>query len=241
MHPEMSKLIQIKELEVELIALKGKAEAISIPLEKSRARRFAARKDMIDAQDKLTRIIEGRRGIERDLAELSDKLQAAEARMSAVRNAKEAQAQESEMERLKSDISAAEDEALDLLEKEEMLSARIEQATIRTDRDVAVIDEEMNRLAKLLQENQHLARGVREDRIAAVNRLDKPVRENYDWLLKRYGPGQAIVSVNGGACGGCGSILLPDQALKMDDSSLLHRCTHCNRYLLGWKAAAGLG
>lgn len=236
----MAGLCQIKEIELELLSLKGKAEAISIPLERTRARRFAAKKDMIDLQDKLNRLVTRRRQIDKELVELDSRQKQAEEKMYAVRTSKEAQAQEAEIESIKSTVAELEDEALSLLEREETLATRIDQLKLRTERDLAVIDEEMARLENLLEENQRLAKGVREDRIAALNRISKEVRENYDWLLRRFGPGQAIVRVDGGACGGCGSILLPDQALKMDDDSLLHRCTHCRRYLLGWKTGRRL-
>lgn len=240
MHPDMAGLCQVKEIELELLSLKGKAEAISIPLERTRARRFAAKKDMIDVQDKLNRLVARRREIDKELVELDTRQKQAEEKMLAVRTPKQAQAQEAEIQSIKTAVAELEDEALSLLEREETLTARIEQLNSRTQRDLAVIDEEMARLENLLEENQRLAKGVREDRIAALNRLSKEVRDNYDWLLRRYGPGQAIVRVDGGACGGCGSILLPDQALKMDDDTLLHRCTHCRRYLLGWKTGRSL-
>jgi predicted nucleic acid-binding Zn-ribbon protein len=232
-HPQLASLLQVQDLERELVALKGQAEAISIPLEKTRARRQMLKRDVIQGQEKLEHIIKLRREKEREMADLEHKLSAAEARLSSARNSKEAQAHEAEIERARAGSGAAEDEALALLEREEHQTGHLEKIRARTDRDLVQINEEIARLEKLLEENQRLAKGLREERIAAVNALDPQVRGHYDWLLKRYGPAQAVVRVSGAACGGCGSMLLPDQALKVDDLSQLHQCTHCARYLAG--------
>lgn len=232
-HPQLIAMKDVQDLEKELIALKGKAEAISIPLERTRARRHAARKDLISRKEKLDRTIQDRREKERELGELETKLDAAQTRLSSARNAKEAQAHEAEIERMAAARDTAENDALELLDKEEHLTMQLDEASTRTNRDFEQIDAELERLEGLLGENQALAKGLREDRITALNRLDSDIREHYAWLIKRYGAGQAVARADGGACGGCGSMLLPDQAMKVDDLSTLHKCSHCARYLGG--------
>ena len=84
----------------------------------------------------------------------------------------------------------------------------------------------------LLPQLLALAAGLREERISAVNRMDEETRENYTWLVNKHGLGEAIANTSGGACSGCGSMLLPVQINQVTDKNTLHRCTHCYRYLL---------
>lgn len=233
MDPDLAVLLQVQDLERELIALKSQAQAISIPLEKCRARRQATRRDLILAQEKLERTTKNRREQEKELEELEAKLRATEERLSAVRTPREAEALNAEIERTTQAAAAAEEAALTLMEQEEHQGRVIEETRVRIGRDLEVIEEEFQRLAGLLEENQSLAAGLREERIAKVNQLSPEVRSHYDWLLKQYGPGQTVSPTDGGACNGCGSMLLPAQALKVHDRSVLHRCSHCARYLVG--------
>jgi len=231
MHPQMTIMLEAQDLEKELLHLRGVAEAISIPLERTRSRRQAIRRDLIAARDKLERTTLARRQKETELKELEQKLALANERLTLARNSREAEAQQAEIEKATASAGSAEEDGLELLEKEEQLTAALEQLRSRVDRDVQQLDEEIQRLEGLLQENQDLAKGLREERIAVVNRLEQKIREHYDWLLKRYGPGQAVADTTGAACSGCGSLLLPDQAIKVNDAAQLHKCTHCGRYL----------
>lgn len=233
MHPQLKVMLEIQDLEKELIILKSQAEAISIPLERTRARRQAARRDLLAVKDKLERTVQQRRQQEKDLAEMDSKLKQAYERQVSVRNPKEAQALDAEIERIMAAQNAAEDDGLAVMDAEEQLTKQLADRTASTRRDVEQMDTEIKRLEGLLAENQSLATGLREERVAGLNRMDAQTRESYEWLVNRYGSGQAVADVKGAACHGCGSMLLPDQRMKVNDLEALHRCSSCSRYLLG--------
>src|SRR5690606_9233993 len=147
-----------QEIERELKILKGQTEAVSIPLEKAKARRQATRRDLLLLKEKLEKTKQDRRQAEKDLTELEGKLASARTRQAAVRNPKEAQALEQEIERAEAAATKAEAEALDLMDREETLGQRVEQETARVTRDLeSVVDPEINRLSSILQEKQELA------------------------------------------------------------------------------------
>lgn len=231
-HPAIDKMLAAQDIERELKILKDQAEAVSIPLERTKARRQSMRRDLQNLEDKLSRTIQERRQAEKDLAEIEGKLASIRTRQSTARNSKEAQAFEHEMENAQSTVAATEETALALMDQEETLTARREQETARINRDFKTIDTEIQRLSGLLQEKQNLAKDLREERIAAINRMDEETRESYEWLVKKHGPASAVAHVSGAACGGCGAMLLPDQMMKLRNSQELHRCTHCHRFLI---------
>lgn len=225
-------MLAAQDLEQEILVLRNQGEAISIPLEKTRARRQAMRRDFQALKNKLERTRIDQRQQEKNLAELEAKLEAAQGRQSVVKNPKQAEALELEIERAAAAASTAEEETLQLMEQEETLVKRLATEEGRLERDMQVITPELERLGKLLEENQSMAQALREERIAAINRMDEETRENYEWLVNKHGMGQAVSRVSGAACGGCGSMLLPDQNMKIRDQENLHRCTHCYRFLI---------
>lgn len=232
MHPTLSLMLSAQDIEHGLKALKQQAEGVAVPLERAKARRQAMRRDLQALKDKLERVIQDRRRTEKDLLELEGKLTAAQSRQSAVRNPKEALALEHQIDTAQAAATAAETAVFDLMEQEENLGKRLETDSARTGRDLEALDTEIKRLNTLLQEKIDLANGLREERIAALNRMDEETRENYEWLVNKYGPGTAVAPVSGAACGGCGSMLLPDQKNKVRDTSALHRCSHCYRFMM---------
>lgn len=224
-------MLAAQDIEMELKGLKQQAEGVSVPLERAKARRQAMRCDLLALKDKLEKTTHDRRLTEKDLAELEGKLTAVRSRQSAVRNPKEAQALENQIETAAAAATAAETAAFDLMENEEVLTKRLESETARVARDLETIDTEIKRLSGLLQEKIDLANALREERIAALNRMDEDTRDKYEWLVKKHGPGTAVSRVSGAACG-CGAMLLPDQKMKVRDTSELHRCTSCYRFML---------
>lgn len=231
MHPHLTQMLAVQDIEIELKGLKQQADGVSVPLERTKVRRQALRRDLQLLKDKLEKTTQERRRTEKDLVELEGKLSAVRSRQSAVRNPKEAQALETQIETAAAAASAAETAAFDLLENEETLTKRLETETVKTARDLETVDAEIKRMSGLLQEKIELANGLREERIAALNRMDEDTRDKYEWLVKKHGPGTAVAHVSGAACG-CGAMLLPDQKMKVRDTSELHQCTSCYRFML---------
>ncbi len=233
MHPAMTAMLAAQDIERELKVLKSQMEAVSIPLEKVKARRQATRRDVLVLRDKLEKTKLDLRQAEKELAELEQKLAAARTRQMAVRNPKEAQALEQEIERAEAAATKAEQETLELMDREQLLTERLEKETERVKRDLEqVIDPEIARLTGMLQEQQELAKALREEHITAMNKMDEDTRDTYEWLTNKHGTATAVSTVSGAACGGCGAMLLPDQIMKVKETEKLHRCDHCHRYLL---------
>lgn len=231
-HPQLSLMADAQTLEKELISLKQQAEAVSIPLERTRARRQVFLRDLQAVKDKLDNTRHQRRQVEAELADAEARVATAKSRISEATSSRQVSDLEKMLETATAAADKAEAEVYALMEQEDAQARRIEDETAFRQRDLEKIDEEIKRLTALLREKQELAKALREERIAAINRLDEEVRENYEWLVKKHGPGQAVVTTPGGACGGCGGMLLPDQLNKVKDTNILTRCTHCYRYMV---------
>lgn len=231
-HPELTQLLDIQDMERELKELKVQADLVSTPLEKTRARRVALRGDMRTLKEKLERLQKQRREAEAALNDAETRVRTARDRQSTATSAREV----SDLERMESQageaVTLAEESVFSLMEREDELTRKVSETEQRTQSEFDKIDAEMERLSALLTEKQDLAKSLREERLASLNRLNPETREYYEWLVKKHGPAQAIAYVEGGACGGCGSALLPDQMAKVADTSQLYRCTHCYRFVV---------
>lgn len=231
-HPQIDLMLDAQGIEKELIALKQQADAVSGPLEKTRARRQVMMQDLQAVKDKLDRVRQQRREAESVLDDAEARVKTAKGRMAEATSSRQVADLEHMQQTAEAAAATAEGEVLRLMEQEDTQSRRVEDETAFRTRDLEKLDEEIQRLSALLKEKQDLARALREERIAAINRLDPEVRENYEWLVKKHGPGQAVVTTPGAACGGCGAMLLPDQLNKVKDANQLNRCTHCHRYMI---------
>lgn len=232
-HPEMQKMLNAQDLEKSLVALKADADVLSVPLEKARARRAAVKQDVRAVKAKLEDLQKRRREAEATLADSDTRARTARERQQTATSTREVSDLERAIELAVTQSAASEESVLEMLEQEDELQARVTELEAKAARDLETIEAEMKRLGDMLKEKQELAKDLREERIAALNRMEEETRENYEWLVRKHGPGQAVADARDGSCGGCGAMLLPDQLQKVRDESQLFRCTHCYRFLQG--------
>jgi len=225
-------MLDAQDIERELKELKIQSDLVSAPLERARARRQMVVADLDKVRRQLDAIRQQRRTVEAELADAEARAKSATDRQSTATSTREVSDLEKMLEQALSSISSAENAGLELMEREDELERKLATETEKADREREKIEAEILRLSTLLKEKQEMAKALREERITALNRMDEEVRENYEWLVNKHGAAQAVSSSNGGACGGCGAMLLPDQLNKVKDPSQLYRCTHCYRYLL---------
>lgn len=201
-------MLRLQELDLELNELNQRAKAAAPKID-------ALAKDALRRADGLKKTEAAladttarRRRAETDLKAAEDKLAHAVHAQEQVRTAKEGVAATHEFDAAKAKVDALENEILTLLDGEETGAAALATARAAAAKTGAAADVERGRLTAMLVENKGLAKDLREERIAAANRIDEEALPDYEWALKEYGT-PAIVGVRDGACGGCGTALPP--------------------------------
>jgi predicted nucleic acid-binding Zn-ribbon protein len=71
---------------------------------------------------------------------------------------------------------------------------------------------------------------LKADREAAIKRVPEESLRQYEQCRVRH-PGDAIVDVRNGSCGGCHFSLLPNRLVEVHQGEKLVRCDHCGRLL----------
>ncbi|MCX7717933.1 MAG: hypothetical protein N2111_05965 [Candidatus Sumerlaeaceae bacterium] len=233
----IERLRDLQQMDAELRKLESEQRALPAQIDRHRKEiaRRAAEIAHLEARRRETAV--RRQTLESDLKTREAQATKFRQQQLLVRTPKELDAITHEIEKCESDISRLEDEILALIESEEKLAAelaRLEAARRTQDEHSA---EQIRILEALLAEKEQLARTLRADRTAALERLDESLRPTYEWLLKTHGP-TAVVKLDGEACGGCGALLPASLAMRVGTDEKPHQCPHCNRFLF---RPAGLG
>jgi len=148
-----------------------------------------------------------------------------------VRNNREYDAITKEIELHNLDIQLAEKkikESYEQIEKNkysfEALSKSIEKAaqnltTKQEDLD-SIRDESKEEEEKLTKKRQQLQANI-----------DKPLLQTYERIRNNVRNNLAVVSVTGGACGGCFTIIYPQMQAEIKEKRQIIKCEHCGRIL----------
>jgi predicted nucleic acid-binding Zn-ribbon protein len=168
--------------------------------------------------------------IERELAEIEEKMKDRRMRMQRIRNDKEMQATQREIETMKERIGLLEEQELQVLEEVEALAAKVAQAEENQRQGQQALDGER---AQLEAKESELAKAVDRDgqmRKELAATIDRGLMRRYEFILSRR-RGTALVAVRDGTCQGCHMHVPPqlyNQILKGEE---VFACPSCNRLL----------
>lgn len=133
----------------------------------------------------------------------------------------------------------AQDQALGLLERAETLEARAAEVRVR----VAAAREDLARFRATVEAD---AAGLRDEiasyvarRDALLATLDGATRDHFAAVGKRT-PGRIVAPLKGDSCGGCGTRMVPNDAVRVRAKNAWFRCPSCARFLVAqdlWAAA----
>lgn len=227
---ELNWLEDLQEIDQELLHLREdlkKIEGVLDGVGRDRTLRAAVQQKR---KQQIATAAADRRKLEGDLAATESKLTRFRQQQEQVRTAKEAEAMEHEVSMCSAAISALEEKILQLLETEEKLAVTDEAKSASESHRQSESEAEEKRLTTLKTEKEQLSKTLAGDRNAALNRLPEDLRDQYEWLVKRHGP-TALVRVDKGACGGCGNMLVAQQAVAAAAGETLVQCPNCRRYL----------
>jgi predicted nucleic acid-binding Zn-ribbon protein len=171
-----------------------------------------------------------RRGKEALLQEDSSKATEKRMRMNRLKNIKELQAVQREIDQIKENNKQREEELITVLEDIEARSALISEK----EEELKKLEEEWNgKKGEIETEVARLEQAVMEastGRQAIAGRLDGDLIQRYELIFSRRG-GMAVVTVSGGICQGCYMNIPPQLWNEIIKSETLNLCPSCHRIL----------
>jgi len=222
-------LYQLQEVEMELASDEQTMNQITSQLGESEAV-IETQNKLASERERLKELTRQQHSIEREIDDIAGKLTTVEEELYSgrIRNPKELTNLQQEIDSLKVNRNKLEDQALEIMEKVELVT-----------NSVATLDSELKRLEAEWQSQQHkLSTDLEQLKVAISNlkhkrqllatEIDPQIVEIYNELKRQRGT--AVAKVEQGICRGC-RISLPITELQQARSGSLVRCSSCGRIL----------
>jgi predicted nucleic acid-binding Zn-ribbon protein len=229
--PELSQLIELQELDLEILRISDRLARIPVEREQienefnQRASEFLALKD----SHRLT--AEQRKQLELELATTQSNLEKFEQDKTRVRNEKEYTAVLREIDASRKHVGALESEILRLMEEAEKLDAVIAEKLPETEGLRAQLDQSLSSLEQEQQQADQSLSSMNKRRAELAQHLPKSLFASYD-RMSRLRRGQALAEVSlEGICSACRMRVRPKVFSDVRKGNELITCENCGRIL----------
>jgi predicted nucleic acid-binding Zn-ribbon protein len=231
MLPIIEKLLILQDRDRRLIRVRAEVATLPGQRQMIQAKAAAGSAEYEAIKKEAQQLESDRKKLELDADALKDRIGKVRAQQNETRSNDQYKAYEHQIETSQREISRLEDLQLDLMERIEAASRRVEVATKA---HAALKAETERQLTDLASREKHLATelaSATEARATAASGIDDAsVLSRYDRLLKTKGD-NLIVGVAGGVCGGCHMKLPTQSVVSAKAQNELVACPSCSRIL----------
>lgn len=236
---QLASLVQAQKLEERLVVLRRRADGLPIELSERTAQvnALAAETDQAEGERKIA--LTRAQDLENDVRQRETRIEKLERQSREARDPSSLRVAQHEAAELRSQNATSQDQALTLLDQGEALERKRDELRVR----LQAAREDLVRFRGMVEADAFsLAAEIKElaaKRDAALADVDPAVREHFHLVAKRN-PGRAVAPLKGDSCGGCGTRLTPNDAVRVRSKTAASRCPSCVRLLVSqeiWAAA----
>ena len=230
MHPHVQKLLELQKVDLEVSSLTKDID--QLPEEEARRRRrleqlertaAEARARLQQAELQSRDLDNAARGADEQIKKLNE-------RLNTVRNNAEYQATLFEIESVRKDRDATQDEGLKLLEALDGLRAELASAQAAVDEERKVFDGFLGEAETLRAERADEIAAAKAKRAAAAEGVPPDLLREYEGLYKTREL-LAVCPVDDGYCQGCYNKITMNDTARLMGKSAVVRCGSCQRIL----------
>ncbi|MBK7762319.1 MAG: hypothetical protein IPI46_02970 [Bacteroidetes bacterium] len=165
-------------------------------------------------------------------AEAKDKLKKYEKQQNNVKNSREFEAINKEIELNELEIKACDKKIKDAnLEKDEYIAQR-ELTEKQIEEKQVVLGQKQKELKKITEETEKEESDLGKKRDGAANDVEPRLLTAYDRIRMNYKNGLAVVPVERDSCGGCFNVIPPQRQSDIRLRKKMTVCEHCGRILV---------
>jgi len=228
---QLAFLVQAQKVEERLVVLKRRADGLPVELSErtAQARALEAEADQADGERKAALI--HAQELENDVRVRETRVAKLEKQAMEARDPSSVRVAQHEAGELRAQNAKAQDQALGLLDRAEAAERRRADLLVRirsAREDLAQFRCVVEADAAALQAEIAALTARRDEALAG---MEPGVREHFHALARRY-QGKVVVPLRGDSCGGCGTRLTPNDAVKVRGKSAVSRCPSCVRILV---------
>jgi predicted nucleic acid-binding Zn-ribbon protein len=231
MQDSIAALARLSRADLEAHRLRDRVQAIPKEIEKHEAELKRIRNLLDDFQDRLEEAQRERRALERDSEQARARRREVEMKQFRVKNATEYQALTKEIEEMRRRAGDFDEKALGILADEEAVQAEIARLSELAAQEEKRVEEIRTRLLAELESATRERDASERRREELVEQLDLKTRTRYERILKSKGD-FAVVTLEGGACGGCYYQLPPQRVAEVRRGAALVICEGCGRMIV---------
>ncbi|MDP5140736.1 MAG: C4-type zinc ribbon domain-containing protein [Spirosomaceae bacterium] len=148
-----------------------------------------------------------------------------------VRNSREYDALDKELELQELDIQLADKKSREAEFKIKTKQSEIDDALVTVNQVKAALEAKNNELNKLIGESEDEEKKLRKKRDKAAKAVEERLLKAYERIRSSVRNGLAVVEVDRGACGGCFNVVPPQRQADIMEKLKIIVCEHCGRIL----------
>lgn len=224
-------LARLSRSDAESHRLRDRVQVIPREIEKHEAELRRIQTQLDDYADRLEEAQRERRALERDAETARARRREVEMQQFRVKNQVEYQALTKEIEEMRRRAGDFDEKALGILSDEEAVEAEIARLTELANQEEKRVSEVKDKLLGELELVTRQRDEAEQRRAALVEQLDLKTRTRYERTLKSKGD-FAVVTLQGGACGGCYYQLPPQRVAEVRRGIGLIVCEGCGRMIV---------
>ena len=230
MLPELSKLIEVQELDKviqevvgELERLPDELKAEEAALEDLKAQQAAGLQELEDLQKQ-------RRDMEAETAEMEDGIKKSRGRLMEIKSNIEYKAMLKEIAFKEDQRDQRETRMLELLEQAEAKKQAMAEIEAQVNERQAVLAQESAKVAAEMKKLEERQAGLEVQRKKLRKGVPAQLLKRYEFIRQRRN-GTAVAPVQEGVCFGCHMNILPQQFIDLQKGVEILQCPHCQRIL----------
>ncbi len=222
--------MDLQILDRQLQELEGKLSTVASRVEEIRTETQTSQAELAKLTDDEKQAAAVRKKLEKELAEGEARIRNRRMRINLVRNDKELQALNHEVDALKENNQRLEAEVLAMMEGADARAARIKELTELVEEGGKELVAAEKEIAAEIEELKSAISKQKRERAGVAGEIERSLLQRYDMIFSRR-QGLAVALVKGGTCQGCRVRIPPQLYNEIQKHLQIHFCPNCQRIL----------
>lgn len=226
----VSQLNALQEIDSQLQELTEFLGDLPRKVEELKAEETVLQKSVEEGKNRIIELMMGIDKSELTADEISGKIDKLKNQLFLVTTNKQYDALQHEIDYLKGKLDEAETQILEYSEEKETLEEKLKSEEANLESLSSDLVERREKLGKLLEETSEEKKKLAISREDQRKKIEEIILHRYDRIHEAR-EGLAVVSIESGACGGCGSRVPPQILNEIRSGKQIYNCDVCSRFL----------
>lgn len=226
----VSQLNALQEIDSQLQELTEFLGDLPRKVEELKAEETVLQKSVEEGKNRIIELMMGIDKSELTADEISGKIDKLKNQLFLVTTNKQYDALQHEIDYLKGKLDEAETQILEYSEEKETLEEKLKSEEANLESLSSDLVERREKLGKLLEETSEEKKKLAIRRENQRKKIEEIILHRYDRIHEAR-EGLAVVSIESGACGGCGSRVPPQILNEIRSGKQIYNCDVCSRFL----------